>query len=300
MAEHGFSYENEEVKQTRYQIFKDNVQHIERHNQEGKHTYKLGINKFADLTNEEFLAKYARGSVPSFKAPSSNQSSFEYKDMKDVPPSLDWRDHNAVTPIKSQGQCGCCWAFAAVAAIEGIEAIRSGKLTQLSEQHIIDCNEERKGCYRGRTDHAYEFVRKNRGLASDIDYPYTATQGVCANNKPSSLSSKITGFSCVPSSNETALLAAVSNQPVSVNIDPKLLHLYQSGVLTGDCGINLDLHHIVTIVGYGVSENGVDFWLVKNSWGLGWGEDGYVRVQRNIDAKEGMCGIAMFACYPNV
>ncbi|XP_047965664.1 cysteine protease XCP1-like [Salvia hispanica] len=106
MAEHGVSYENEEVKVVRYQIFKDNVQHIEKHNQEGKHSYKLEINKFADLTNEEFLAKYARSSKPLFKRQSSNQSSFEYKDMKDIPPSLNWRDHNAVTAVKSQGGCG--------------------------------------------------------------------------------------------------------------------------------------------------------------------------------------------------
>ncbi|XP_047965661.1 zingipain-2-like [Salvia hispanica] len=297
MAQHGFSYENEKVKQTRFQIFKDNVQHIEMHNQEGNHTYKLGINKFADLTSEEFLAKYARSSMPSFKVPLSNQSTYEYKDMKDVPPSLDWRDHNAVTVVVDQGSCGCCWAFAAVAAIEGIVAIRSGRLIQLSEQHILDCNYYHEDCNGGRMDHAFEFVWRNGGLSSDIDYPYTGTQGACANYKPSSLSSVITGFSCIPNYNEAALLAAVANQPVSVNIDLKVLHFYQSGILTGECGNNLD--HVVTIVGYGV-ENGVEFWLVKNSWGSEWGENGYVRVQRNAGAKEGMCGIATFGCYPNV
>ncbi|XP_047965658.1 thiol protease SEN102-like [Salvia hispanica] len=215
MAAHGFSYENEKVKEIRYQIFKDNVEYIERHNQEDKHMCKLGINEFVDLTNEEFLAKYARSSTPSFKVPSSNQSSFEYKYMKNVPASIDWRDHNAVTLVEAQRGCGSCWAFAVVAAIEGVEAIRSGKLTQLSEQHVIDCNEYHEGCKGGRMDHGYEFVRKNGGLASDIDYPYVATQGACANNIPSSLTSKITGFSCIPNNNETALLAAVANQPVT-------------------------------------------------------------------------------------
>ena len=150
-------------------------------------------------------------------------------------------------------------------------------------------------------DHGYEFVRKNGGLASDNDYPYIATQGACANNKPSSLTSKIIGFSCIPNNNEAALLAAVANQPVTVNINPQLLQFYRSGVLTGECGSQLtDLIHIVTIIGYGVSENGVDYWLIKNSWGPVWGENGYARVHRNIGAMEGQCGIATFGCYPNV
>ncbi|XP_057794997.1 senescence-specific cysteine protease SAG39-like [Salvia miltiorrhiza] len=296
MAQHGRYYKNEEEKVKRFKIFKENVQHIESFNREGSHTYKLRINKFADLTNEEFLAKYGGNLKPSFSMIPSNQSSFEYGNVKDVPPSLDWRDHNAVTPVQNQGQCGCCWAFTAVAAIEGIEAIRSGELTPLSEQHILDCNYGHEGCQGGRMDHAFDFVAKNGGLASDTDYPYTGTQGACAINKPSSLSSRITGFVFVPNNDEAALLAAVANQPVSVAIDPKLFQFYHSGVLTGECGTNLT--HAVTVVGYGESEDGVKFWLVKNSWGAEWGDNGYVKVQRNVDAKEGMCGIAMFPSYP--
>ncbi|XP_042032459.1 ervatamin-B-like [Salvia splendens] len=296
MAEHGFSYENEKVKKTRYQIFKDNVAHIERHNQEGKHTYKLGINEFADLTNEEFLAKYARSSVPSFNV-TSNQSSFEYKCTKHVPHRLDWRDYNAVTPIQNQGDCGSCWAFSAVAAIESIVAIRSGKLTRLSQQHVLDCNYEHDTCEGGLIHNAFEFVIKNGGLASAIDYPYTAIQGKCSNNKPSSLSLNITGYSVVPQNNEKALLKAVANQPIAVYIDASTFQFYKSGVMTGKCGTRLN--HGVVIVGYG-KEDGVKFWLLKNSWGRGWGENGYMKLKRKVHAKEGMCGIAMFPVYPNV
>ncbi|KAL1532161.1 ervatamin-B-like [Salvia divinorum] len=213
--------------------------------------------------------------------------------MKDVLPSLDWRDHNVVTAIKTQ----CCWAFSSVAAIEGIVAIRSGKLTQLSEQHILDCNYEHKSCNGGTMDRAFEFVRKNGGLASAIDYPYTGIQGECSNNKPSSLSLNIIGFSVVPPNNEAALLAAVANQPISVYIDANNSQFYKSGVLTGSCGTNLN--HGITIVGYG-EEDGVEFWLLKNSWGLEWGENGYIKLQRNVNAKEGICGIAMIPVYPNV
>ena len=108
MAQHGFNYKNEEVKERRFKIFKENVQHIERFNLEGNHTYKLEINKFADLTHEEFLAKYAGNFMPSFEIPLSHQSSFAYKNVKDVPPSLDWRDYNVVTPVQNQGSCGKC------------------------------------------------------------------------------------------------------------------------------------------------------------------------------------------------
>ncbi|KAL1532143.1 senescence-specific cysteine protease SAG39-like [Salvia divinorum] len=296
MAQHGFSYENEKVKEARFQIFKDNVQHIDRHNQEGNHTYKLGLNKFADLTNEEFLAKYARSSMQSSKVVSSYQSSFEYTNIKDIPSSLDWRDHNAVTAVANQGTCGTCWAFSAVATIEGIVAIRSGNLKKLSEQHILDCNYMHEGCKGGRQNSAFEFVIKNGGLASDTDYPYIGIQTACANNKPSSLSLNITGFGFIPPNNETALLAAVANQPVSVDVDITILQFYRSGILTGECGTNLN--HAVTVVGYGESEDGVKFWLVKNSWGRGWGDDGYTKLQRNVNAIEGMCGIAMIGCYP--
>ncbi|KAL1562491.1 senescence-specific cysteine protease SAG39-like [Salvia divinorum] len=296
MVQHKFYYENAEVKEKRFKIFRDNLQHIERFNLDGNHTYKLGINKFADLTNEEFLTKYARNFMPSFEVSSSHQSPFAYKNVEDVPSSLDWRDHNVVTPVQNQGACGCCWAFSAVTAIEGIIAIRSGKLIPLSEQHIMDCNYNNEGCKGGRMEHAFSFVIQNGGLASDTNYPYTGTQGACNHNTPSSLSTTISGFSFVPSGDETALLAAVANQPISVAIDPRLFQFYHSGILTGECGTSLT--HAVTLVGYGESEDGIKFWLLKNSWGTGWGDGGYAKVQRNVDAKEGMCGIALYATYP--
>lgn len=191
---------------------------------------------------------------------------------------------------------GCCWAFSAVAAIEGIAAIRTGQLTPISEQNILDCNSHREGCAGGYMIDAFEFVRQNGGVASDADYPYQTMQGACAAQIPSSLSVEITGFAVVPPNDEAALLAAVTAQPVSVGLDPMLLQFYRSGVLTGECGKNRS--HAITAVGYGTSDDGIKFWLFKNSWGSDWGEEGFVRLQRDIVDEEGMCGIAMDASYP--
>ena len=159
----------------------------------------------------------------------------------------------------------------------------------------MDCNYDHADCTGGRMNLAFEFVVKNGGLASSADYPYTAIQGVCEGNKPSSIFPKITGYECIPNNDEAALLAAVANQPVAVLMDGSVFQFYRSGVYTGECGTNLN--HGVAVVGYGESEDGVKYWLIKNSWGVEFGENGYFRLQRNVGAKEGMCGIAMNGCY---
>ncbi|KAG8385457.1 hypothetical protein BUALT_Bualt03G0047300 [Buddleja alternifolia] len=294
MSQYNRYYESKEEKVKRFKIFKYNVDYIESFNRVGTHTYQLGINQFADMTSEEFLAKYTGNSMPSFQ--SSPVAPFKYENVKDVPPSLDWREKNAVTPVQSQGPCGSCWAFSAVAAIEGIVQIKSGVLTSLSEQQIIDCDGAFDGCQGGRMEKAFEFVERNGGLASDTDYPYQTMEGVCSTNTPSSLAASITGIGGVPQNNETAMLMAVANQPISVGIDPSLFQFYRSGVLTGECGTNRT--HAITAVGYGTSEDGIKFWLFKNSWGPWWGEDGYIRIQRDVDVVEGMCGLAMDLTYP--
>lgn len=185
-----------------------------------------------------------------------------------------------------------------MAAVEGITEIKTGKLISLSEQELVDCDtsSEDQGCQGGLMDDAFIFIEKH-GLASEATYPYHAADSTCNTKEEAKPAATITGYEDVPANNEAALLKAVAKQPVSVAIDAGgfEFQFYSSGIFTGSCGTQLD--HGVAVVGYGDSDR-KEYWLVKNSWGTQWGEEGYIRMQRNISAKEGLCGIAMQASYP--
>ena len=184
--------------------------------------------------------------------------------------------------------------------MEGITKLSNGKLVSLSEQELVDCDTSGtdQGCEGGLMDDAFEFIISNGGLASESKYPYNGVDGTCSEKKSASSAAQITGYEDVPANSEKALLKAVAHQPVSVAIDAggKDFQSYSGGVFTGECGTELD--HGVTVVGYGTAEDGTKYWLVKNSWGSSWGEEGYIRMQRDVDASEGLCGIAMQASYP--
>ncbi|KAK9097334.1 hypothetical protein Sjap_022831 [Stephania japonica] len=300
LAKHGKAYNALGEKESRFDVFKDNLRFVDEHNSEENKSYEVGLNKFADLTNEEFRRTYL-GVKREERSVDLRAMSYRYvvEAGEKLPESVDWREKGAVVPVKDQGQCGSCWAFSTVAAVEGINKIVTGDLISLSEQELVDCDRlENQGCNGGLMDNAFKFIVENGGIDTEQDYPYIAKERKCDQNRKNSHIVSIDGFEDVPTNNEMALQKAVAHQPVSVAIEAggREFQLYKSGVFTGQCGTNLD--HGVVAVGYGTDDNGVDYWIVRNSWGASWGENGYIKMQRNVGFSTGKCGIALMASYP--
>uniref|UniRef100_A0ACD5XDN1 Uncharacterized protein n=1 Tax=Avena sativa TaxID=4498 RepID=A0ACD5XDN1_AVESA len=301
MAQHGRVYKDSAEKAYRLEVFRANVAFIESFNAVD-HTFWLGVNQFTDLTNDEFRAMKTNKGIAKQDGVVRVPTGFKYSNVSAdaLPTSVDWRTKGAVTPIKNQGQCGSCWAFSAVAATEGIVKLSTGKLVSLSEQELVDCDVHGvdQGCMGGWMDDAFKFIIKNGGITTEANYPYTGQDGQCKSSKVANVAATIKGYEDVPANDESALMKAVAHQPVSVVVDGGdiIFQSYAGGVMTGACGTEMD--HGITAIGYGETSNGTKYWLLKNSWGTTWGEKGFLRMEKDISDKRGMCGLAMIPSYP--
>lgn len=295
-------YDTLEELENRFQVFRSNLRTIILHNLDHTQNFTMGINQFTDLTADEFKAQYVSGMK---NAVGSTSCKSFFGSASGTPVSIDWRTKNAVTSVKDQGQCGSCWTFSATGAVEGAWALHTGNLIDLSEQELVDCAGLKygsMGCNGGQMDGAFKFIMDN-GQCSLSSYPYTSgvtkTGGTC--QQTCQPVAHVSSCSDVKPNDQLSLKAAVAQQPVSIAIeaDTRYFQSYSSGILTSSsCGTNLD--HGVLIVGYG-TENGQDYWLVKNSWSTTWGDKGYVKIARSDSTNDqGICGIAMQPSFPSV
>jgi cathepsin L len=285
-------------------IWESNLKIVESHNLEadlGVHTFWLGMNAYADMTNEEFV-RAMNGYNASARGPrNQDRHTFRFNpDLGALPDTVDWRTKGYVTPVKDQGQCGSCWAFSSTGALEGQHFKATGKLVSLSEQNLVDCSKKQgnMGCNGGLMDYAFQYIKENNGIDTEPSYPYEARDGSCR-FKAADVGATDTGFTDITSKDEDALQQAVATVgPISVAIDAShsSFQLYRRGVYNEPRCSQTQLDHGVLAVGYGV-EGSYDYWLVKNSWGKSWGDEGYIMMTRN---KHNQCGIATASSYPLV
>jgi len=293
-------YEEAE-KEARFAAFAANYAYIQLENAKG-HSYELGINQFADMTPDEFaMSRFGLHPRETKRWGTLTSLGKHMRGNATLPASVDWREKGAVTQVKNQAQCGSCWAFSTTGALEGAWQIASGNLVSLSEQQLIDCSRKQgnEGCNGGMMDGGFKY-EEGVDACTEESYPYKAKDGTCQASTCSVGVPKhaVVGYMDVDENDDEALMEAVAQQPVSVAIeaDKMAFQLYKGGVLDAECGTALD--HGVLAVGYG-EEEGKKYWLVKNSWGPGWGEEGYIKILRGEEGK-GMCGINMQPSYPVV
>jgi C1A family cysteine protease len=269
-----------------------NQDFITKHNSEN-HSYIVGENRFINMTyNDEFTkTNHFNNDI------NSTNIIVEYDDL--YKESVDWREKYKVSSVKNQGSCGGCWAFSSVGAVESAWAIKHNTLYNLSEQELIDCSLKNNGCEGGSMDLAFQYIINN-GLCSNSSYPYVAEDEHCDTSCQTLV--KISNYSDIIPNQEKMLMRAVQHQPVSVAIqaNKRSFQMYQSGIYSDpECGFELD--HGVLLIGYGYDKTyDMDYWIIKNSWSKSWGENGYIRIQRNINDKRGLCGIAMNPSVPIV
>merc|ERR1711970_314324 len=293
---YGKTYLGRSEHQLRYQVFQENLKRIEEHNRSGA-TWKMAINQFSDLTQAEFQSMYL-GGYKRLPTPAGNFTTVS-KPAKDLPAEIDWRTKGAITDVKNQGQCGSCWAFATTEMIESYAAIATGTLPNLSTQQVTSCAPNTLncggtgGCYGSIPQLGYSYIQLF-GHVTEKDYPYksgssgqTGSCGYDISDTPPVVG--LSGYDTMTNDQDAVMEHLANVGPMAVAVAASRWGSYRSGVFTG-CSFdaNIAINHAVVLVGYGTDAVDGDYWIVRNSWGTGWGEDGYIRLQRQSKAQ---CGV---------
>lgn len=286
---------NSTEDERRFQIFQAGLESVRLEN-EKRHPYTLGLNQFTDLTRGEYRS-ILLGASHMLRAHVENDGEDE-RDLRDSPASHFWFEKGAVPPVKNAGHCGSPWAMAATSAVESRWKIATKHLPSLSVQQLVDCSKQNSGCNGGRASLAIDYMQGADWL-SEASYAYTARDGTCKHSGNVILpKGSITGYKHLPPNNAQALMSAVITGAVVVAVESAgfAFKSYSSGVLTANCGTNLD--NQMLLVGYDRTGE-LPYWLVQNSWGASWGDQGFIKLSMKAGA-EGMCGILMHTGYPTV
>lgn len=303
-SRHSRQFTDKNEENFRLKVFMENKHKIAKHNQKannGQKGYTLAMNQFGDLLRHEFVA-IMNGFKIGLKIGSTNGSLYLSPFNVVIPASVDWRTQGYVTDVKNQGQCGSCWSFSATGALEGQHFRKLGVMTSLSEQNLVDCSHSygNNGCEGGLMDNAFSYIRDNKGIDTEETYPYEGKDEKCRFQKRD-IGATDTGFIDIPEGSEEKLKEAVATVgPVSVAIDAshESFQFYSKGVYDEEECSSEELDHGVLVVGFGTTpDTNEEYWIVKNSWGTTWGDEGYIKMTRN---KKNQCGIASSASYPLV
>lgn len=273
LAKYGKSYATKEEYAYRKSIFDRTASEMASHNSRNDVTWSVALNQFSDMTDAE-IKRTLGGGIEGESRPHLDSHHQHHLEAAPTAGPIDWR--NQMNPVKDQGACGSCWAFAAIGSLEGRYAIRYGKKQLLSEQQLVDCAKTSQGCNGGWSSKALQYLQQAGGSMSSASYPYTARNGACRFNA-GQVVAKVSGVNGVADPQ-----AALASGPIAIYVQAQGGFMsYGGGIYNGYCG---QYDHAVTLVGYGTSGS-VGYWIIRNSWGAGWGESGHIRIQANGNCK---------------